>query len=259
MTSFSPRLAIMLLLAVAVVAAIGVEAVAQTVEGVEAGRLRDAAKAQEKDVRIFADEVRRRGEELREEALASRAAATANRLRAPAVPTKAGAAKSGGVFDFDQLIADAQSARAGPTKHAGPRFIAFASMAMPVGSLRAMIRDVGKAGGVVVFRGFQNNSVKAFSASMLKVVEKGQKTQGIGIDPRLFRAFSITAVPAYVVTSTDLDLCDGFACKTPLPPHDSVSGNVTTAYALETFASGGGPGAAAAKVFLSRLGKAKAG
>lgn len=259
MANLSPRTGIFVLLAVALTVSLGVETLAQTVEGVEAGRLREAAKAQEKDVRIFADEVRRRGEQLREDALAARAAATANRLRAPAVPAKAASAKAGGVFDFDQLVADAQTARDGPAKHAGPRFIAFASMSMPVGSLRAMIRDVGKAGGVVVFRGFQNNSVKAFSAAMLKVVDKGQKTQGIGIDPRLFRAFSVTAVPAYVVTSTDLDLCDGFACKTPLPPHDRLDGNVTTAYALETLAAGGGPGASASKVFLKRLGKVKAG
>jgi conjugal transfer pilus assembly protein TrbC len=256
MENISPRVGIWLLLGVAVVAGFGFEAYAQTVEGVEAGRLRDAAKVQEPDARVFADEVRCRGEALREEALASRAAANANRLRAPAAPDKAPSAKAG-VFDFDQLVADAQSARAGPVKNAGPRFIAFASMAMPVNSLRAMIRDVGKAGGIVVFRGFQNNSVKAFSAAMLKVVDKGQATQGIGIDPRLFRAFAVTAVPAYVVTSTDLDLCDGFACTTALPPHDRIAGNVTAAYALESFAAGRGPGAAASKVFLGRLGKTK--
>lgn len=250
MRALSPRTALPLLLGFGLVVSFAVELFAQTVEGVEAGRLREAAKAQEKDVRSFAHEVRRRGEALREEALAARAGATANRLRAPAVP-----GKTTGVFDFDQLIADAQSARAGPAKNAGPRFIAFASMAMPVGSLRAMIRDVGNAGGVVVFRGFQNNSVKAFSAAMLKVVDKGQKTQGIGIDPRLFRAFAITAVPTYVVTSTDLELCDGFACVTPLPPHDRIDGNVTAGFALETFAAGGGPGAAASKIFVARLNK----
>lgn len=229
------------------------DAYSQTVEGVEAGRLRAAAKDQAADAKAFSDEVVRRGEALRDEALLTREGAEANRLRAPAPGLKKPAP---GVFDFDQLVADAGSVRDGPRKAEGPRFVAFASMSMPVGSLRAMIRDVSKAGGFVVFRGFQNNSVKAFGASMLKVVDKGQSTKAIGIDPRLFRAFNITSVPAYVVTTTDIDLCDGFACKTPLPPHDRMDGNVTAAFALETFRTGGGPGAAASKIYLQRLNKA---
>lgn len=248
MRCVSPRTGIALLLATALTVSFAVESYAQIVEGVDAGRLRAAAKDHEKDARLFADDVRRRGEALREEAMAARSAALANRMQVPA-----GGAKSTGVFDFDQLIADANNVRTGPAKNAGPRFIAFASMAMPAPSLKAMIRDVGKAGGIVVFRGFENNSVKKFSAAMLKVVDKGQKTDGVGIDPRLFRAFSVTAVPAYVVTSTDIDICDGFSCTTALPPHDRMSGNVTAAYALESFRAGGGPGSAAARVYLERL------
>jgi len=116
---------------------------------------------------------------------------------------------------------------------------------------------VSRAGGIVVFRGFQNNSVKLFSAAMMKIVDKGQSTSGIGIDPRLFRAFNITAVPAYVVTTTDFTLCDGFSCTTPLPPHDHISGNVTAEFALEKFRAGGGPGAAASRIYLKRLNAAQ--
>jgi conjugal transfer pilus assembly protein TrbC len=63
----------------------------------------------------------------------------------------------------------------------------------------------------------------------------------------------VTAVPAYVVTSTDIDICDGFSCTTALPPHDRMAGNVTAAYALASFRAGGGPGSAAARVYLERL------
>ena len=75
----------------------------------------------------------------------------------------------------------------------------------------------------------------------------------VGIDPRLFRAFGIETVPTYVVTSSDLDLCDGFDCRTQVPPHDRMSGNVSVSYALETFAQGGGPGALLASQHLARL------
>jgi conjugal transfer pilus assembly protein TrbC len=75
----------------------------------------------------------------------------------------------------------------------------------------------------------------------------------VGIDPRLFRAFNVTAVPTYVVASTDFDLCDGFDCQTQVPPHDRISGNVTADFALETIARGGGPSARIASQYLARL------
>lgn len=226
------------------------QSISQTVEGVEAGRLRDAAKAQAKDARAFADEVTRRGEALRDEALLTRRAAQTNQLR---TPTPRVGKPAPGIFDFDQMVADAGTARAGPGAANGPRFIAFASMSMPVPALRAMIRDVSDAGGVVALRGFQNNSVRAFGAALAKVVDKGQSTKAIGIDPRLFRAFGITAVPVYVVTTNDVALCEGFSCKTQLPPHDRIDGNVTAGFALETFRLGGGPGSIAARVYFKRL------
>src|SRR3546814_5785758 len=70
----------------------------------------------------------------------------------------------------------------------------------------------------------------------------------IGIDPRLFRAFDVQAVPTYVAVSSDFDLCAGFSCRTKVPPHDRMIGNVTVEYALSSFAEGNGPGARVAAV-----------
>lgn len=84
-------------------------------------------------------------------------------------------------------------------------------------------------------------------------VKRGESLDGVGIDPRLFRAFAVEAVPTYVVASTDFELCDGFACTTAAPPHDRLSGNVTAEFALRTFAEGGGPGARIAAQHLARL------
>jgi conjugal transfer pilus assembly protein TrbC len=134
-----------------------------------------------------------------------------------------------------------------------PRFIAFASTAMPPAALRQMIDDVTRAGGVVVFRGLPQNSAKALTAALARVAREGEQLDGVGIDPRLFRAFAVEAVPAYVVTTSDFDLCDGFDCQTQVPPHDRMAGNVTVQHALETFASGGGPGARIAAQHLARL------
>jgi conjugal transfer pilus assembly protein TrbC len=123
---------------------------------------------------------------------------------------------------------------------------------MPDAALKQLVRDVASAGGVVVFRGFPNNSAKEFVARLSKVVDKGQLAS-IGIDPRLFRAFQVQAVPTYVSVSSDFDLCAGFSCTTKVPPFDRMIGNVTVEYALTTFAEGNGPGARVAAVALSNM------
>ncbi|WP_303541545.1 type-F conjugative transfer system pilin assembly protein TrbC [Sphingomonas natans] len=157
-------------------------------------------------------------------------------------------------LSLDQMLAD-NDAVARASKEAQPRFIAFASLSMPPASLRQLMREVGGSGGIVVFRGFPQNSSKAFLAGLGKAIDKGQRLSGVGIDPRLFRAFAIEAVPTYVVVSTDFRPCDGFTCQTVVPPHDRMAGNVTPSYALRTFAQGGGPGAAIAKIYLASLEK----
>ena len=150
------------------------------------------------------------------------------------------------------MVADAGT-MASEGRGEAPRFIAFASTSMPPAALRTMIDDVTRAGGVVVFRGLPQNSAKALTAALSKVARPGEPLTSVGIDPRLFRAFGIEAVPTYVVTSSDFDLCDGFDCTTQVPPHDRMTGNVSAAHALETFARGGGPGALLAAQHLAQL------
>jgi conjugal transfer pilus assembly protein TrbC len=77
----------------------------------------------------------------------------------------------------------------------------------------------------------------------------------IAIDPRLFRAFKVTAAPTFVVTARAYELCDGFDCSSAAPEHDRMAGNVTVEYALESFASARGPGAGVAGVALASLRK----
>jgi conjugal transfer pilus assembly protein TrbC len=156
------------------------------------------------------------------------------------------------IFDFDQMVAAAGTAAKGNLGGA-PRFIAFASLSMPPAALRDMISRVNAAGGVVALRGFPAGSAKVLTEALGKVALDQEQMGSIGIDPRLFRAFNVTAVPTYVVASTDFDLCDGFDCQTQVPPHDRISGNVTADFALETIARGGGPAARMASQYLARL------
>lgn len=218
--------------------------------------IRARAASQSAEADALAASARARAEKLSAEAKVSAAGAEAHGKRFVVEAAKAKRSPGPeGTFDFDKMLVDAGT-MASESMGKAPRFIAFASTSMPPAALRTMIDDVAHAGGVVVFRGLPQNSAQALTAALATVAKPGEQLDGVGIDPRLFRAFGIEAVPAYVVTSSDFDLCDGFNCTGPLPPHDRMIGNVTAAYALETFARGGGPGALLAAQHLARLERA---
>ena len=224
-------------------------ALAQNIQGFDVQAARARADSQATEQAAFAREIARRGQEMSAQAADAARGASTNRYQ-PGPNHHPG---SNGV-DLDAMLASSDGA-AKPSQAAKPRFIAFASLSMPPASLKQMMREVGGAGGVVVFRGFPNNSAKQFLAGVGKVVEKGQGLHGVGIDPRLFRAFDVQEVPTYVVASSDFQPCDGFHCQTELPPFDMITGNVTPGYALGTIAAGNGPGAAIARVYLAALRK----
>jgi conjugal transfer pilus assembly protein TrbC len=216
---------------------------AQTVDGLDLGAVQKHADAAAADAQAFVNDIKRRSDELAEDARATASDGAANHQRYVEAQGKAE-----GASDLDRMMADVTGE---VQKGDAPQFIVFASLSMPPESLKPLIRDTGKAGGAVVFQGFPGNSMKAFQQGIAKVLDTGQETKAIGIDPRLFRAFNVTSVPAFVVVASDFDLCDGFDCRTATPPSDRMSGNVTVRYALETFAGGGDP---RARTALKQLG-----
>ncbi|MFN3946077.1 MAG: type-F conjugative transfer system pilin assembly protein TrbC [Allosphingosinicella sp.] len=243
------------LLAIAALAAAAAfaGAAAQTADpdlDLETIRARAAEQAGEADA--LAARARARAEQVAEQARTSAADAQAHGRHFAGEAAKSARPDPARTFDFDRMVADAGTL-ASESMGEAPRFIAFASLSMPPAALRAMIHDVTRAGGVIVLRGLPQNSAKLLTAALSKVVRPGEDLASVGIDPRLFRAFGIEAVPTYVVAGSDFDLCDGFDCTTAVPPHDRMSGNVSAAYALETFARGGGPGALIAAQHLARL------
>lgn len=250
----------LLLFTVGAAAVVGASAVmpvvAQDDTGVEIKRLREEAKSMSGEVGDFTRELQRRGEDAREDALAVQEGAERNLEAAQEIFD--GQQAGEGEFDMKDITAEASRVRKGGMGGAkGPAFIAFASMSMPPAALRQMAKDVTSAGGFMVFRGFPNNDAKQFAQALTKVFEKGQSTGNIGIDPRLFRAFHVDVVPTYVVTTNEIELCDGLACVSEVPPHDRLQGNVTSEYALQTIAQGGGPGASAARVYLQKVEKGR--
>ena len=242
-----------LLLSALAIASIGTgcAVLAQTVEGLDLDAIRARSAKSEQDATALVNEVERRGDAFRKDAQTVQAVAleqmrTIDKASLPRGPA--------GAVDFDEMI-HAASANLKENQGTAPQFEVFVSTSMPEQALKRIIADTSAAGGVVVFRGFPGNSGKAFIAALSRVVEKDQQFASIGIDPRLFRAFDVTAVPTMVVSSSDFTPCDGLTCKTTPPPFDRIEGNVTVRYALETFAGENGPGALVARTALANLGR----
>ena len=216
---------------------------------IEAIRANAAAHGQEAEA--LADNIRQRAQNIEPEArvIPSVARQNAERYR-QSVETVA--VKTDLPFDFDAMIRDHSEAERAAFQGA-PRFIAFASLSMPVQSLKTLTRDMNKAGGVVVLRGFPGGNASKFKARLAAIWESGEEAGGLGIDPRLFRAFGVTVAPTFVMASSDFEPCDGFDCTSAVPPFDRMTGNVSVGHVLERFAGGGGPGAQLAALHLGRL------
>lgn len=225
-------------------------ALAQTApDGLDLETIRKRAGEHASDAEALAANVRQQAKLLNEDARAVQVQAQDRRAAyaQSVTPTPSEAS-----LDFDAMIAgqaDAEKA----SLAASPRFIAFASLSMPPAALKALVRDMTRAGGVTVLRGFPQGDSAAFKKRLSAIWSDRDEAGSLGIDPRLFRAFDIKAAPSFVMLSTDFSPCDGFDCTSPVPPHDRIAGNISVGEVLETFAAGKGPGAELARLHLRQL------
>ncbi|KVM89635.1 conjugal transfer protein [Burkholderia stagnalis] len=111
--------------------------------------------------------------------------------------------------------------------------LAFASLSMPAESLKRLIRDTARVGGVVVLRGFKDRSFKATAAAIQAL---GVDTSAVQINPNAFKQYRVSAVPAIVLVKADhvLDL-DAEGCALP-ENFAGISGDVTLPYSLREIA-----------------------
>ncbi|MBC2652417.1 type-F conjugative transfer system pilin assembly protein TrbC [Novosphingobium flavum] len=238
-------------LALTAVSAALAQTIAQDVGGLDLKAIKARGTEVTADAQTLVDAVAGKGEahraeaeQLREQGMA--AVANINPADLPKGPD--------GAVDFDELLSGAAANTRTPMGE-GPMFIVFASLSMPEASLSRLIADTTRAGGVVVFRGFPGGSTKAFAEGLKRVVTSEGQEAHLAIDPRLFRAFKVSAAPTFVAAGREYELCDGLDCTSSTPDHDRITGNVTVEYALETFASGRGPGAGVARIALAQLTK----
>ena len=240
---------LLVVISLATAAAFAAASAQESLPELDLAEIRARANEHSADAEALATSVRTKADALAEDARAAQQTAHANR---GAYAETAQATAATGPLDLDGMIraqADAEVAAMGDT----PRFIAFASLGMPERSLKTLVRDVSRAGGVTVLRGFPQGDSTRFKKRIAAIWSDGHEAGALGIDPRLFRAFDIEVAPSFVMIASDFAPCDGFDCSDILPPHDRIAGNISVSEVLDTFASGGGPGAQLAALHLRRL------
>ena len=133
----------------------------------------------------------------------------------------------------------------------GPEVIVFMSLSAPLESWRQWSREAARIGAPLVLRGFGADGLQA---TVRRIGPHLDRRSGAAIDPRLFRLFDVTVVPAVAVAPGGVPPCESRGCSTdPAPPHDRIAGNVGLEAALETIAAEGGPGREAARRHLASL------
>ena len=128
----------------------------------------------------------------------------------------------------------------------------FTSLSVPAASWRQWARDAARIGAPLVMRGVAKGSLRA---TVKRIGGRlGGHDAGVAIDPRLFRLFGVTRVPAVVVVPGGVPACRSPGCSDdPAPPHDRVTGNIGLAAALEAIAAEGSAGRDAARRHLASL------
>ncbi len=133
----------------------------------------------------------------------------------------------------------------------GPEVIVFMSLSAPAASWRQWSREAARIGAALVLRGLGPDG---FQATVKRIGPYLDREGGAAIDPRLFRLFGITAIPAVAVVPGGVRPCGSPGCAAdPAPPHDRIAGNIGLEEALEAMAAEGGPGRAAARRHLASL------
>ena len=133
----------------------------------------------------------------------------------------------------------------------GPEVIVFMSLSAPAESWRQWSREAARIGAPLVLRGL---ALEGFRGTVKRVGAYLDRKGGAAIDPRLFRLFGITVIPAVAVVPGGIQPCQSRGCLSDkAPPHDRVAGNIGLGAALEAVAAEGGPGRATARHHLAVL------
>jgi conjugal transfer pilus assembly protein TrbC len=116
-----------------------------------------------------------------------------------------------------------------PRNQTQDELFVFASFTMPKESLKRLLIDSSRAGAVVVFRGFKNNSM----VQTTNAIAEFQNNQvNAVVNPNAFVKYKISAVPAVVLVKPEaVDAVDEEGCALP-NAYAAAVGDATLDYSL---------------------------
>ena len=130
--------------------------------------------------------------------------------------------------------------------------LVFTSLSVPAASWRQWAHEAASIGVPLVLRGVGEGGLRATVKQI--GARLGRAEAGVAIDPRLFRLFGVTRVPAVAVVPGGVPPCRSRGCADdPAPPHDLVTGNIGLVAALQAIAEEGKAGPELARRHLQRL------
>jgi conjugal transfer pilus assembly protein TrbC len=113
--------------------------------------------------------------------------------------------------------------------------LVFVSFSMPMASLQQWAQQAKKIQAPLVVQGLVQGS---FAKTQQAVKQLSQnESAGVVLDPRLFRDYHITQVPAVVVRRSLTTPCPAY--QSCWQPYDIVSGDIGLAVALQAIADHG--------------------
>ncbi|HIH2751027.1 TPA: type-F conjugative transfer system pilin assembly protein TrbC [Burkholderia lata] len=112
----------------------------------------------------------------------------------------------------------------------GTDLLIFVSFSMPKDKLMELARQAKETGAVMIVRGFKNGSLLATKQAAFDVNQHAKVAWEI--NPNLFKAFQIKAVPAFVIANSHAEDVLDNGCS-PDATYSSVSGDISVEIALE--------------------------
>ena len=150
--------------------------------------------------------------------------------------------------DIDEIVKKFETS---PKTTSEYQLFVFVSTSMPMQALEMLARDSKLIGATLVFRGLNVPLSKPKAITMMleflePVIKTGAKMQ---IDPQSFQKYKISKVPTFVIAKAETN-CGDKLC--PLN-YDSMSGDVSIAYALSVWANQSNKYGEIAEKMLSKI------
>ncbi len=218
---------------------------------VQADELPSAPTPDEDAARLVEDVLRKAGGNDRESlgdwtrSILDRALKRAGEAARQTVPGRSG--------ETSPLPAERHAGELSGPRSGSAEVLVFTSLSVPAASWRQWAHEAARTGAPLVLRGVGEGGLRATVKRIGEML--GGAEAGVAIDPRLFRLFGVTRVPAVVVVPGGVPPCRSRGCADDsAPPHDLVTGNIGLKAALEAVADEGSVARDAARVHLRRLG-----